>query len=448
MFKVKPEGKISCCDIKAFDEAYKAAPNSRLLTNALFKLGLGDLAFIPTAVNAQSFLFSVDIKTMASTNQKGSGRCWLFAATNVLREKVAKEKNLDNFELSQSWLAFWDKFERCNFFLESIIETAALDADDRTVSFIIQTGVGDGGQWDMFVNIINKYGITPKDAYPETAQSSGTGALNNQINTALKHDAIKLRKMAADGASCEDIQAEKKKMLAALYTFLVACYGVPPTRFNFEGKDKDGNYFIEKDFTPLSFKEKYIGSILDDCVSIINGPTSDKPYDKLYTVDFLGNVAEAGPIKYLNLELSEFKADIISQLKDGEVVWFGSDCGKCGERSKNLWDPALYDYDTVTGLDTSLTKAEMLDYHYSAMNHAMVITGVHLVDDKPVRWKIENSWGTDGANGGYYMMTDEWFDKFVYQAVVRKKYLGDKAAVVDTEPTVLKPWDPMGTLAD
>lgn len=448
MFTVKPNGGVSANDLRAFDDAYKTAPNSRLITNALFKLNVNDLAFSGAALTKQNFLFSIDIKTMASTNQKSSGRCWLFAATNVLREKVAKEKNLESFELSQSWLAFWDKFERCNFYLESIIATADRDIDDRTVSFIIQTGVQDGGQWDMFVNIIEKYGICPKDAFPETAQSSSTGQMNQQLNINLKHNAASLRGMIAGGASDDKVAAAKKAMLSAIYTFLVECYGVPPVSFDFEGKDKDGNYFIEKDYTPLSFKEKYIGSMLSEYVSLINGPTADKPFNKTYTVDFLGNVAGAKPLCYLNLEIDELKKLVIDQLKDGEVVWFGSDCGKSGERSKNLWDPSLYEFDLVTGLDTALTKAERLDYHDSAMNHAMVITGVHLDGDKPVRWKIENSWGTDGPNAGYFFMSDEWFDLFVYQAVINKKYLGDKAAILDGEPVVLKPWDPMGTLAD
>lgn len=439
---------ITNCDLERYNKAYANNPKSRLITNALFKLSLSDLTFCGEALANQNFLFSVDIKTMASTNQKGSGRCWLFAATNVLRERIAKLKNLEAFELSQSWLAFWDKFERCNFFLETIIATADRDIDDRTVAFTLSTGVQDGGQWDMFVNIINKYGIVPKDAFQETAQSSGTGTMNGQINVNLKHNASVLRNMAAGGASADELNAAKDKMMSAVYGFLVSCFGIPPKTFAFEGKDKDGIYFIEKDFTPLSFKEKYIGDMLKDYISIINGPTADKPFDKLYTVEFLGNVAGAPPVKYLNLEMSEFKNLVLNQLKDGETVWFGSDCGKSGERSKNLWDPALYEYDEVTGLDTTLTKAEQLDYLNSAMNHAMVITGVHLDNNIPCRWKIENSWGTTDPNGGYFFMSDTWFDMYVYQAVIHKKYLGNKAAIADSEPVVLKPWDPMGTLAD
>lgn len=440
--------KISCCDLEKFNNSYENSPNSRLLTNALYKLNINDLAFCGEALNSQNFLFSIDIKTMKSTNQKGSGRCWLFAATNVLREKIAKEKNIEDFELSQSWLAFWDKFERCNYYLESIISTAELPTDDRTVSFILSTGVQDGGQWDMFVNIVNKYGIVPKSAYPETAQSSGTWPMNDQLNRNLKHNAVILRDMFKNNIPVEEIQNTKNNMLEKIYKFLVTCFGAIPKTFNFEGKDKDGNYFIEKDYTPASFKEKYIGNMLSDYISIINGPTADKPYDKLYTVDMLGNVCEAEPVKYLNLELQEFKNLIITQLKDGEIVWFGSDCGKFGERTKNLWDPALYEYEAVTGLDISLTKAQQLDYLNSAMNHAMVITGVHLSDDKPVRWKIQNSWGTDGANEGYYFMSDAWFDDYVYQAVINKKYLDNKKEILESEIIHLKPWDPMGTLAD
>lgn len=439
---------ITESSLARFGAAYDSAPNAQLLHNALYRLNINDLAFCGDALLNKHFNFSIDIKTMASTNQKSSGRCWLFAATNVLREKVAAEKNLESFELSQAYLAFWDKFERCNYYLESIIETADRDIDDRTVVFILQSGVQDGGQWDMFVNVIEKYGICPRDNFPDNAQSCGTAQMNQQLNVSLKHDAARLRSLYASGASAEELNAEKERMLEGIYVFLCTCYGVPPRTFDFEYKDKDGKIGLEKDYTPLTFKEKYVGDMLRDYVSIINGPTADKPFHKLYTVELLGNVVDGAPIRYLNLPMDEFKAAVLAQMKDNEIVWFGSDCGKYGERSKNLWDPALYDYTSVTGLPVDMTKAEQLDYHYSAMNHAMVLTGVHLVDDKPTRWKIENSWGTDGPNGGYYFCTDEWFDRFVYQAVVHKKYLGAYADALESEPVVLKPWDPMGTLAD
>ena len=352
--------------------------------------------------------------------------------------------------MSQSWLAFWDKLEKCNWYYENIIDTVNLDSDDRTVSFIVGSGVNDGGQWDMFVNIANKYGLVPKSVFPETAQSSGTGPLNSQINISLKKGAAVLREMYKKGKTKEKLEAKKEELLSQIYVFLTECYGSPIKEFDFEYKDKDGKYFIEKGYTSQSFKDKYFGNMLDEYKSIINAPTADKPYNKVYTIDRLCNVVGGNLIKHLNLKINEFKKAIIAQLKDGEIVWFGCDCGKSGERQeKNLWDDKLYNYDAITGLDTSLTKAQGVGYHYSSMNHAMCITGVHL-DEKgnPVRWKIENSWGTDGPNGGYYAMTDSWFDKFVYQAVVHKKYLGAKADLYDGEIITLKPWDPYGTLAD
>ena len=440
---------VSASDLARYADAHKAKPDAKLLHNALYKLGINDLAFVGDNMVGKNFNFSIDIKTLPATNQKSSGRCWLFAATNILREKIAKEKNLENFELSQAWLAFWDKFERCNYYLESILSLIDRDIDDRTLTFVISGGVSDGGQWDMFVNIIEKYGILPKDNYPDNAQSCGTGQMNTQLNINLKRCAAKLRALYAAGASAEELAAAKDEMLKKIYIFLVTCYGEPPKTFDFEFKDKDGKITVEYGWTPLEFKKKYVGDMLKDYVSIINGPTADKPFHKLYTVELLGNVADGEIVKYLNLPMDEFKAAVLAQMKDGEIVWFGSDCGKFGERqNKALWDPAIYDYPSVTGLENDLTKAEALDYHYSAMNHAMVLTGVHLVDDKPTRWKIENSWGTDGPNKGYHFCTDEWFDRFVYQAVVHKKYLEAYKDVLESEPTVLKPWDPMGTLAE
>ena len=445
---MKTATPITVPNLERYADAYYADPKNLLLTHAYAKVGMGDLAFDPVAARKMQFKFSVDIPTMSATNQKASGRCWLFAATNVLREIVAKKKNLGNFELSQSYLAFWDKFERINYFLESIIDTASLPDGDRTVDFILQTGVHDGGQWDMFVNIVKKYGIVPKDAYPETAQSSSTGQLNGHINRYLKKMACVIRKMIAEGADRAAVEAVKEEALSKTYTFLCQCYTMPPATFDWEYVDKDKKHVVEKNYTPLTFRDEMIGDILDDYVSIINAPTKDKPFDKVYTVSYLGNLVEAAPILYLNLEMEEFKSIVRKQLEDGEIVWFGSDCGKFGDREKKAWDDESYNDSLLTGLDYTLDKAEMLDYHLSQMNHAMVITGVNIEDDKPNRWKIQNSWGSEGANGGYHMASDTWFDKFVYQAVVHKKYLTDKAEILKEEPIVLLPWDPMGSLAD
>lgn len=440
--------EIKIGDIKKWSDAYNGSAERRLATLALSKADLNDAAYDVKGAFRMAQKFSIDIKTLPVTNQERSGRCWLFAATNVIRERIARELNLDSFELSQSYLAFWDKFERCNYFLESIIETADKPADDRNVQFILETGVHDGGQWEMFANVVRKYGLMPKDAYNETYQSSHTGSMNAALNKNLKVCAVKLRSLVASGASEAEIAEAKQKMLGAIYGFLASAYTEPPKSFTFEYVDKDGGYHAEKDITPLAFAEKYASELLRESVSIINSPTKDKPYDKTYTVRFLGNVVGGKPVVHLNLEMGEFKAAIIRQLEAGKVVWFGSDVGKFGDREKGVWDDESYDLPSLTGLDLALSKENALDYRYSAMNHAMVITGVNLVDGKPEKWKIENSWGDKSGVKGYYVCSDSWFDDYVFQAAVEKEYLGEKAPLALQEPSMLEAWDPMGTLAE
>ena len=427
---------------------YNGCAQRRLATMALSKSDLSAVAYVPQNGFAMKQKFSVEIPTLEVTNQQASGRCWLFAATNVLRERIAKELNLEKFELSQSYLAFWDKFERANYFLESILETANLLADDRTVSFVLATGVHDGGQWDMFANIVEKYGVVPKDVYNETYQSCHTNSMNHYLNRNLKICAAKLRAMVAEGRPEAEIQAAKSEMLGRVYGFLCSCYTEPPRTFDFEYVDKDKNYHIEKGMTPASFCEKYVGDLLKKTVSVIHAPTKDKPYHKTYTIRMLGNVVGGREVRHLNLTMDEFKAAVIAQMQAGKVVWFGSDVGKFGEREKGVWDDQSFDAALLTGLDMEISKADALDYGFSAMNHAMVLTGVQLEDGRPVRWKIENSWGDANGEKGYYVCSDSWFDQYVFQAAVEREYLGDLAALADQTPAVLEPWDPMGTLAD
>ena len=428
---------------------YNGCAQRRLATMALSKSDLSAVAYVPQKGFAMKQKFSVEIPTLEVTNQQASGRCWLFAATNVLRERIAKELNLEKFELSQSYLAFWDKFERANYFLESILETANLPADDRTVSFVLATGVHDGGQWDMFANIVEKYGVVPKDVYNETYQSCHTNSMNHYLNRNLKICAAKLRAMVAEGSPETEIQAAKSEMLGRVYGFLCSCYTEPPRTFDFEYVDKDKNYHIEKGMTPASFCEKYVGDLLKKTVSVIHAPTKDKPYHKTYTIRMLGNVVGGREVRHLNLTMDEFKAAVIAQMQAGKVVWFGSDVGKFGEREKGVWDDQSFDAALLTGLDMEISKADALDYGFSAMNHAMVLTGVNLDEaGKPTRWKIENSWGDKNGEKGYYVCSDSWFDQYVFQAAVEREYLGGLADLAAQEPIVLEPWDPMGTLAD
>ena len=395
--------------------------------------------------------FSVEIDTGKPADQKQSGRCWMFSALNTMRHPLQKEYKIKDFELSQNYTNFWDKFEKSNFFFENVIASAKKPLGDRKVSFLFATPQQDGGQWDMLCGLVEKYGIVPKSVYPETANSNNSGALNDTLNTLLRKDGLELRDLVNAGKSEDEIEKRKNELLNDVFRILAISLGVPPKKFDFEYKDEDGNYHREAGITPKEFFDKFVGMNLEDHVSIINSPTDDKPYHKVFSVEYLGNVVGGRQVRHLNVKISEMKDLIIKQLKAGEVVWFGSNVGKDSERQLGLLDTNIYKRDELFDVDFSMSKGDKLDSSESMMDHAMVITGVDLVDDKPTKWKIENSWGEKPGFKGYFVMSDSWFDDFVYQAVINKKFLPDELKKAFDEgakdPIQLLPWDPMGALA-
>lgn len=428
--------------LQKLEKSYSSKPEHKVLRRVLYENDLSTVTKVMERANDNQYQFSIDIKTLPITDQESTGRCWIFSGLNFLREVTAKKYNLDKFELSQNYVAFYDKLEKINYFLEIMDDFLDVDGDDRVLKHLLHNGIQDGGQWQMLVNVIKKYGLVPKEAMPETHPSSHTYYLNSLIN-------LRLRKYAGDVRKNKEKKAElKKEALDELYSLVVSSLGMPPKEFAFEYVDKDGKYHLDQGLTPKSFYDKYIGVDLDEYVSMINSPTNDKPYYNLYTISYLNNVIGGDIIKHLNLPIDEFKKAIVKQLEDGQVVWFGCDCGFFGNRKTGVWDDQTYAIDDVLGLDIEMGKDIMLDYCASAMNHAMVITGVNLVDGKPTKWKIQNSWGDKAGFKGFYLASDTWFDKFVYQAVVNKKYLSEKAVKALSKKVItLKPWDPMGTLA-
>lgn len=432
----------------AFAQNVQAHPYFHTLQSSVLKNGIKASVENLNAKIAMQPVFSNEIKTGGVTNQERSGRCWMFAALNTFRHTISNDLNAPDFELSQNHTNFWDKFEKANYFFESIIRTADRDIDDRLVAWLLETPQQDGGQWDMLVSLIQKYGVVPKTAMPETFQSSQSADLNGLLNSRLRKGAASLRAALQENATNEEVAVLKNSLLEEIYRILVYSLGEPPRTFDFEYRDKDGNFHQELGLTPQSFYDTYIGIDLSDYVPLINAPTADKPFGKTYTVDFLGNVIEGQAIKYLNVEIETLKAAAAKQIEAGESVWFGCDVGKFSERSQGVMDTAIYDYQALFDLQPELTKTERLDYKDSLLTHAMVLTGFNRKNDTIDRWKVENSWGEKVGKKGYFVMSDAWMDAYTFQVVVHKKYLPeDLQTAFEQDPTVLKPWDPMGSLA-
>ncbi|OFI45693.1 aminopeptidase [Floricoccus penangensis] len=391
-------------------------------------------------------VFSIDLTNDAVTNQKQSGRCWMFAALNTFRHKILTEFKLENFELSQAYTFFWDKYEKSNWFFDNILATEAEDLTDRKVKFLLDTPQQDGGQWDMIVAIFQKYGVVPKDIYPESVSSSASGELNTYLNKLLRQDAEILRQVARDGG---DTQAKKEELLQEVFNLLAANLGLPPQKFDFEYRDKDNEFHKVEGVSPKEFYDKFVGVDLNEYVSIINAPTEDKPYNQSYTVEFLGNVAGARDVRHLNVEMDRFKELAIAQMQQGETVWFGCDVGQVSNRKEGIMALDVYDFKTALDLEYTQTKASRLDYSESLMTHAMVLTGVDLDENgKSLKWKVENSWGDKVGAKGYFVASDAWMGEYTYQIVVRKEFLTEQELkAYEAEPRVLAPWDPMGALA-
>ncbi|CYX98196.1 TPA: aminopeptidase C [Streptococcus suis] len=428
---------------------YLANPSLQATENAVSHNGL--LKSLETRQSAidNDYVFSIDLTKDAVSNQKASGRCWMFAALNTFRHKLISNFKLENFELSQAHTFFWDKYEKSNWFLEQIIATTDQEIGSRKVKFLLDTPQQDGGQWDMVVALFEKYGVVPKSVYPESISSSASRELNQYLNKLLRQDAQILRDLLAKGASPEEVQTQKENLLQEIFNFLAVNLGLPPRSFDFAYRDKDNVYHRDTNVTPQAFYEKYVGLKLSDYVSIINAPTTDKPYNKSYTVELLGNVVGAPAVRYLNVEMNRFKELAIAQLKAGESVWFGSDVGQSSNRQTGIMATNTYDFSSGLGIHFHQDKAGRLDYSESLMTHAMVLTGVDLDDnEQPLKWKVENSWGDKVGDKGYFVASDSWMDEYTYQIVVRKEFLTqEELAAYQAQPQVLAPWDPMGALA-
>lgn len=429
--------------------AFAADPVARLARNAVAKTPIKAVALNRDAVVRLNHTFSHTVKTGKATAQNASGRCWLFAGLNLFRMQAAEILGVEDFELSQNYLMFWDKLEKANYFLENILATLSEPVGSRLLDWLCASPLQDGGQWDMFASLVKKYGVVPKEAMPESESSSRSADMNALMTLKLREAASELRTAHASGASAESLRAQKEAYLPLLYRMLATHLGEPPQEFLWQWRDKDKNFHREGVITPQQFREKYVTQDLDELVCLIHCPQAAKRYNTLYTIAFLGNVIGGQPVRYLNVAIEALKAATQAMIQDGKPVWFGCDVGKQMDRDLGVMDLELFEYGPLYGTDFSLDKAARLDYGQSLMTHAMVLTGVD-VDDTgaPRKWRVENSWGEQGGDKGFMVMTDPWFDAYLYEVAVEKKYLpAELLALLEGPLTPLDPWDPMGSLA-
>lgn len=443
------EGALTPERFAALEAGFRAKPAYRLAQNAVTQVAADDVALNRAVVTGTDFTFSHLLDDWAVTNQKTSGRCWMFAGMNLFRPGAMKQMNLKEFEFSQNYTLFWDKLERANYFLEAIIATADRDVDDRTVAFLLERPLDDGGQWNMFVNIVKKHGLVPKAVMPETESSSNTRRMNSILLAKLREGARTLRALHGRGAAPAELRAAKDEVLTAVHRILSIHLGTPPTRFDWQWNDKDRVFHRDGELTPRQFAERYVTLPVDDYVCLVNDPRPTSPYGRTFTVEFLGNVAGGEMVKYLNVDIGLMKDVAMRTIMDGEPVWFGCDSGKMLRRDLGIWDARVFDYETLYDTTFGLDKAGRLQYHQTLMTHAMLFTGVDVVDGRPRRWRVENSWGAEN-NGrkGFFVINDSWFDEHMFEVAARRDSLpAELRDAIDQEPIVLPAWDPMGSLA-
>jgi bleomycin hydrolase len=457
---------IDINQIKNWKNNFENNSNKKLLQNIISNNKINSLYTDRDSYQKHQHLFSHKVTPDAKvTNQKSSGRCWLFAALNVIRRSMIEKYKIKDFEFSQSYLFFWDKLERLNYNLECIIKTKNENIEEQLVQHILSDPTCDGGQWDMVVNLIEKYGLVPQSVYKESHHSSNSGEMNAILTKKFRDNAKILR-------NSENPEPLKKEMMQEYYNMLCQFLGTPPDIFewNYEGSLPNNNTDTSnnkmtinsiKNLTPLEFYKYYVDFKCNDYVCVINDPRVEHPYNRMYSVKYLGNIVEGHKVRYLNLDIKELKSFVLKNIKENNPVWFGCDVGKWLHRDRCAMDLDLINYFGLFGTEFSLTKEERIRYKDSLMTHAMVISGANIKEEHSSIdaekkelvdiWQVENSWDNKGPALGYYIMTDNWFDEYVYEIVVHKKYLSKEQLEIYNCSTdnyiILDPWDPMGSLA-
>ena len=423
-------GGISADILKDLNASFEGNAGDRAIRNALNSTSMAVLAASADKSVMPDTNFSDEVKTNGRTDQKSSGRCWLFTGLNVLRAQMIARHNLEEFTFSQNYLFFYDQLEKSNLFLQGIIDTRKLPMEDRKVDWLFSNPIGDGGQFTGVSNLIMKYGVVPSEAMPETYSANNTSAMRSQLSLILREGGLKLR-----AAKDKDVQALKVSILKDVYRVLALCLGVPPTEFTWR---KDG-----KTYTPQEFYKQYLGQDLENnYVMVMNNPTLE--YGKVYEIDYDRHVYDGQNWVYVNLPMDRIKEMAIASIKDNTALYFSCDVAKFLDRSKGVADIDNFDYQSLLGVDYGMDKRDRILTHASGSTHAMTLIAVDIKDGKPVKWMVENSWGETSGYKGNIIMTDEWFDNYMFRLVVEKKYVpGDVLSMMNQKPVLLPAWDPM-----
>jgi len=437
---------VTTSQIEAYRAAFTADPSARVAQNAVAGQDIQTLTLSRDHVQRMDDSFSTKLDEWKVTHQHRSGRCWLFAALNLFRPGAMKKLNVKQFEFSQAHIHFWDKLERSNHFLEAIIERADRSIDDRTIHFMLGDPIGDGGQWNMATNLIRKHGLVPQSAYPESHSSSNTRFMNATLKEILRTSAFELRGKVAAGESADDVRAHKESRMADIWRVLCIHLGTPPESFDWQWRDKDKKFHRKGTMTPQEFAAEYVLEDWENYVCLVHDPRN--AFYQTYTVDCLQNVAGGPPVVYLNIPIEEMKQITQRLLEGGTAVWMGCDVGKQMDRKRGLWDAGLFESQELYGVRYGMDKETRLRFGQTMMTHAMLFTGVDVVDGAARRWRVENSWGADNGVKGFYTMNDNWFDEYMFEIAAPRDHLNEKMLEgLKTEPTVLPAWDPMGSLA-
>lgn len=437
-------GGIDPAMLQQIEKSYQGTPSDKALRNAIGNNDISVLALNQENQNAFDTHFSIKVNSKGITNQQSSGRCWLFTGLNVMRSKAIAKYDLPAFEYSQNYTFFWDQLEKANLFLQGIIDTREKPADDQMVDWLFKNPIGDGGTFCGVADLTMKYGMVPKEAMPETYSSNHTSQMAKLISWKLKEFGLELRDSSTKGVKMANLEARKTEMLGTVYRMLVLNLGVPPKEFDFIRRDAQGNPVETEHHTPQSFLEKYGDkTLLTNYVMVMNDPTRE--YYKTYEIDYDRHTYDGQNWVYLNLPLDEIKEMAIASLKDNTMMYFSCDVGKFQDSKRGLLDPNNYDYESLMGTTFGMDKKQRILTHASGSSHAMTLTAVDLdKNNKPVKWMVENSWGQDRGYKGFLIMTDKWFDEYMFRLVLDTKYVPAKLMeMFKQKPTKLPAWDPM-----